>query len=78
MGIRLRWKLLNSNKGLSYFQPFGEGTRITVHLYMNKRTCAFTVNGTKYPEVSGWNNLPLKLYPVVSLNYPGRFRIQPH
>ena len=45
---------------------------------MNKRTCAFTVNGTKYPEVSIWNNLPSRLHPVVSLRYPGRFRIQIH
>ncbi|RIA81576.1 hypothetical protein C1645_881535 [Glomus cerebriforme] len=29
-------------------------------------------------QVSGWNNLPSKLYPVVSLGYPGRFQIQPY
>jgi hypothetical protein len=51
------------------------GARITVHLDMNERTWAFTVNGTKYPKVSTWNNLPSKLYPVVSLRHPGRFRI---
>ncbi|CAB5189692.1 uncharacterized protein OCT59_000941 [Rhizophagus irregularis] len=62
----------------NYCQPFGDGTKVTVHLDMNKRTCAFTVNGTKYPEVSAWNNLPSKLYPVASLFYPGRLRIQPH
>ncbi|CAB5188890.1 unnamed protein product [Rhizophagus irregularis] len=62
----------------NYCPSFGDGTKITVHLDMNKRTCAFTVNGTKYPEVSTWDNLPSKLYPVVSLYYPGRFRIQPH
>ncbi|PKC60177.1 hypothetical protein RhiirA1_468412 [Rhizophagus irregularis] len=54
----------------NYCPPFGDGTKITIHLDMNKRTCAFTVNGTKYPEVSGWNNLPSKLYPVVSLRFP--------
>ncbi|CAB5189670.1 unnamed protein product [Rhizophagus irregularis] len=68
----------NFSKAVKYCLPFGDGTIITVHLDMNKRTCAFTINGTKYPEVSAWNNLPSKLYPVVSLNYPGRFRIQPH
>jgi hypothetical protein len=69
----------NSSCKLDYCQSFkNEGAKITVHLDMDKRTCAFTVNGTKYWEVSGWNNLPSKLYPVVSLNYPGRFRIQPH
>ncbi|RIA80009.1 concanavalin A-like lectin/glucanase domain-containing protein [Glomus cerebriforme] len=62
----------------SYCPSFGDGAKITVHLDMNKRTCAFTVNGVKYPEVSNWNNLPSKLYPVVSLCYPGCFQIQPH
>src|SRR6266498_1777594 len=69
----------NSRKWINNSCPsFEDGTKITVHLDMNKRTCAFTVNGTKYPEVLEWNNLPSKLYPVVSLSYPGRFRIQPH
>ncbi|GBC08012.1 hypothetical protein RclHR1_07860006 [Rhizophagus clarus] len=62
----------------NYCPSFGDGTIITVHLDMNKKTISFTVNGTKYPEVSAWNNLPSKLYPVVSLCHPGRFRIQPH
>ncbi|RIA80784.1 concanavalin A-like lectin/glucanase domain-containing protein [Glomus cerebriforme] len=61
-----------------YCPSFTNGAKITVHLDMNKRSCAFTVNGKKYPEVSEWKNLPSKLYPVVSLYYPGRFRIQPH
>ncbi|RGB33975.1 hypothetical protein C1646_787840 [Rhizophagus diaphanus] len=78
------WVLTNcfyyiSNKRvINYCPSFGDGTIVTFHLDMNKRTCAFTVNGTKYPEVSAWKNLPSKLYPVVSLCYPGRFRIQPH
>ncbi|CAI2176210.1 172_t:CDS:1 [Funneliformis geosporum] len=55
----------------------GDNNNVTVHLDMNKRTCSFTVNGVKY-TVSEWNNLPSKLYPVVSINYPGRFRIQFH
>jgi hypothetical protein len=69
------------NSGSTFFHycpSFGVGTIITVHLDMNKRSCAFTVNGTKYPEVSEWDNLSSKLYPVVSLKHPGRFRIQPH
>uniref|UniRef100_U9UII7 B30.2/SPRY domain-containing protein n=1 Tax=Rhizophagus irregularis (strain DAOM 181602 / DAOM 197198 / MUCL 43194) TaxID=747089 RepID=U9UII7_RHIID len=70
---------VNSGEWLRGYCPsFGDGTKITVHLDMNKRTCAFTVNGTKYPELSAWNNLASKLYPVVSLKYPGRLRIQPH
>ena len=50
---------------------------ITVHLDMNKRTIAFTLNGTKYPEVSEWNNLPSKLYPVASLS-SSSLRILPY
>jgi hypothetical protein len=68
----------NSGNRVIYCPSFSDGTIVTVHLDMNKRTCAFTVNGTRYQKVSEWNNLPSKLYPVVSLNYPGRFRIQPH
>ena len=63
--------------GVNYYCPsFRDGVKITVHLDMNKKTVAFTVNGTKYPEVLKWDNLPSKLYPIVSLCYPGRFRIQ--
>ncbi|CAB5356816.1 unnamed protein product [Rhizophagus irregularis] len=69
----------NSGNHINNYCPsFGDGAIITVHLDMNKRTCAFTVNGTRYPEVPTWNNLPSKLYPVASLYYPGQFRIQPH
>jgi hypothetical protein len=68
----------NSNNWSNYCPSFGDGAIITVHLDMNKRTCAFTVNGIKYPEISEWNNLPSKLHPVVSLRHPGRFRIKPH
>ena len=60
-----------------YCPSFGDGAKITVHLDMNKKFLAFTVNGTKYPAVS-CDNLPDKLYPVVSLTHPGRIRIQPH
>ncbi|RGB37175.1 hypothetical protein C1646_813523 [Rhizophagus diaphanus] len=67
----------NSAKRSSNYCPlFADGTKITVHLDMNKRTCAFTVNGTKYHEISEWK-LPSRLCPVVSLCHPGRFRIQP-
>ncbi|CAB5186534.1 unnamed protein product [Rhizophagus irregularis] len=70
----------NSGNYLEDYCPsLGDGTRITVHLDMNKKTCAFTVNGTRYPEVLYCNNnLPSKFYPVASLCYPGRFRIQSH
>jgi hypothetical protein len=68
----------NSDDYITYCPSFGDGAKITVHLDMNKKTCAFTVNGAKYPEVPEWDNLPSKLYPIVSLNFPGRIRIEPH
>ncbi|GES97598.1 hypothetical protein GLOIN_2v1842735 [Rhizophagus clarus] len=61
-----------------YCPAFGNGARVTVHLDMDKKTCAFTVNGTRYSNVSFWNNLPSKVYPVLSLCHPGQLRIQPH
>ena len=33
-----------------YCLQFGDGVKITVHLDMNRRTLAFTVNGKKCPE----------------------------
>ncbi|RIA84160.1 hypothetical protein C1645_832704 [Glomus cerebriforme] len=67
----------NSAKSLKYCPSFinENGVKITVRLNMIKRTCAFTINNIKYPEVLGWNNLPSKLYLVVSLCHPGHFRI---
>jgi len=66
----------NSNKRLNYCSPFRkDNIKITVHLNTYKKTCAFSVNGTKHSEISV-NNLPSKLYPVVSLCTPGRLRIQ--
>jgi hypothetical protein len=65
----------SKNCAVNYCPPFGNDTKITVHLDMIKRTCAFTVNNIKYPEVSKWDNLPSKLYPVVSLYSSGRCRI---
>ncbi|GBB90591.1 hypothetical protein RclHR1_01760015 [Rhizophagus clarus] len=68
----------NSNNSKDYCPPFDDGAKVTVHLDMNKRTCAFSVNGTKYREITEWNNLPPKLYLVASLRHPGRFRILPY
>jgi hypothetical protein len=63
----------NSDR-LKKHPSFGDGTKITFHLDMNKRTCAFTINGTKYP--AEWNNLPSKLCPIVVICYPCRIQIQ--
>ncbi|CAB5189694.1 unnamed protein product [Rhizophagus irregularis] len=67
----------SGNRINNHCPSFGDGAMITIHLDMNRKTCAFTVNGTKYQEVPTWNNLPSRLYPVASLTYPGRYRIQP-
>ncbi|GBC08013.1 hypothetical protein RclHR1_07860007 [Rhizophagus clarus] len=70
----------NSGKwsNLNYCPSLKDGTKITVHLDLYKKTCSFTINGEKYSDVLGWNDFPSKLYPVVSLYHPGRLRIQPH
>jgi len=66
----------HSGKKKIYCPSFiGDNIKVTVHSDMNRRTYAFAVNGVKYPGIS---DLPSKLYPVVSLCYPGRLRIQPH
>ncbi|GBC05761.1 hypothetical protein RclHR1_06400011 [Rhizophagus clarus] len=68
----------NSGKWGKYCEPFFDtnDVKITVHIDMNRRTLAFTVNGKKYPEMR--HDLPPKLYPVASLKHPGRFRIKSH
>ena len=68
----------SNNKCINYGSTFGEGDIITVHLNMDNRTCAFSINGKRYPTVSSWTNLPSKVHPMVSLKYPGKFRIQLH
>ena len=63
---------------INYCPSFEEGTKITVHLDMNKRILAFTVNGIKYREVLECDDLVSKLYPVVSLCDTCHLRIQPN
>ncbi|GBC26122.2 hypothetical protein GLOIN_2v1520563 [Rhizophagus irregularis DAOM 181602=DAOM 197198] len=67
------------NGGRSNYCPHFKknNTKITVHLDMNKKTFAFSVDGTKYKEVSV-KELPSKLYPVVSLYRHARIRILPY
>ncbi|RIA91696.1 concanavalin A-like lectin/glucanase domain-containing protein [Glomus cerebriforme] len=68
-------KCYHNNIGLHYVTEFGSGTKITVHLNMTERSIAFSINGVMHPPVSNWSNLPSKLYPIVSLNSPGRIRL---
>ncbi|CAG8486216.1 9528_t:CDS:1 [Ambispora gerdemannii] len=55
---------------------FGKDAKVTVHLDMTNRTCAFSINNVRMPVA--FDNLPEKVYPAVSLVCPGRFRILPH
>ncbi|CAG8513532.1 11606_t:CDS:2, partial [Acaulospora morrowiae] len=68
-----------TNKGLygiSKIPDFHQdNVEIVVHLNMNNKTVAFSVNGTRYPPITSWTNLPSKLYFVASLKYPGKFKI---
>ncbi|CAG8759003.1 1604_t:CDS:1, partial [Acaulospora morrowiae] len=52
-----------------------DNVKITVHLNMNSKTVAFSVNGERYLPLPPWTNLPSNLYFVASLVYPGKFRI---
>ncbi|PKY38590.1 hypothetical protein RhiirA4_451598 [Rhizophagus irregularis] len=68
----------NSNKGLKYCSQFqNNDVKVTVHLNMYKKTCAFSVNDTKYSEVLV-NSSSSKLYPVVSFCNSARIRIPPY
>ncbi|CAG8573067.1 8376_t:CDS:2 [Rhizophagus irregularis] len=68
----------NSNKVLKYCSQFqNNDIKVTVHLNMYKKTCAFSVNDMMYKEISV-KDLPSKLYPVVSLKNNGRLRILPY
>lgn len=64
--------------GKKYCPEFGDSTKITVHLNMNKRACIFTINEIKYPETLEYDGLPEKLYLVVSLSHPGHIQILAH
>ncbi|CAG8501737.1 3163_t:CDS:1 [Acaulospora morrowiae] len=57
-------------------QPFNcPGSEVTVHLNMDKKTCAFSINGKRYPPIPEWNDLPPRLYFVASLSSRGRLKI---
>ncbi|GET03754.1 hypothetical protein GLOIN_2v1482360 [Rhizophagus clarus] len=77
--LGINGKCWNNSNVLDYCSQFrNDNVKVTVHLNMNERTYAFSVDGTKYPVISEWNNLPSKLYPIVSLHSPGLLRIQPY
>ncbi|CAG8444940.1 8509_t:CDS:1 [Ambispora leptoticha] len=66
----------HANRATPYGSPFDKGATVTVHLDMTNRTIAFSIDGSRQPIA--WADIPSKVYPAVSLNAPGRFRIKPH
>ncbi|GBB88636.1 hypothetical protein RclHR1_01520021 [Rhizophagus clarus] len=59
-----------------YDAKFKEGDKVTVHLDMKNRTCAFSINDNRKPLVSGWKNIPSRVYPIVSLGYGSKLSIE--
>ncbi|CAG8475838.1 8711_t:CDS:1 [Ambispora gerdemannii] len=66
----------HGNMATPYGSIFDKGSTVTVHLDMTNRTVAFSIDGVRQPIA--WTDIPSKVYPAVSLNAPGRFRIKPH
>ncbi|PKY40636.1 hypothetical protein RhiirA4_538976 [Rhizophagus irregularis] len=61
-----------------YNAKFKEGDKVTVHLDMKNKTCAFSVNNIKKPIVSEWKKIPSHVYPIASLGVGSELRIEPH
>lgn len=58
----------------AYASEFGEGARINVRICMEKRTCEFKIDN----QICGvaWENIPDEVYPAVTMQFPGRVRIE--
>ncbi|CAG8507696.1 1959_t:CDS:1 [Acaulospora colombiana] len=67
--------IYHNNKNVNVNLKFGKNAKIIVHLDMDNKTVAFSVNGARSPPVTSWNNLPSTLYFVASLKSPGKYRI---
>ncbi|CAB4416351.1 unnamed protein product [Rhizophagus irregularis] len=61
-----------------YDARFKESDIVTVHLDMTKKSCSFSVNGIRRPNVSEWTNISSEVRPVVSIRQSGKLRVQPH
>ncbi|CAG8607178.1 12263_t:CDS:1 [Acaulospora morrowiae] len=67
----------NSRRNLkNYGLKFTKGTIITMHLNMENRTLAYSINGINFGEAFG--DLPNEVYPAVSIKRPGKIKIQSH
>jgi hypothetical protein len=65
----------NKNEWKWYDARFKVGDKVTVHLDMKMKTCAFSINENKKPIVSQWKNIPSQVYPIVSLGRGSKLRI---
>jgi hypothetical protein len=70
----------NNNKNWRKYtsEKIKEGDKVTIHLNMTDKTCAFSVNNIRNDEITEWKNLPSEICPIVSLKQGSRLRIQPH
>jgi hypothetical protein len=59
-----------------YDARFKEGDKVTVHLDMKNKTCAFSINNKKKPSVSEWKNISSRVYPIVSLGHGSKLRVK--
>ncbi|GBB88629.1 hypothetical protein RclHR1_01520014 [Rhizophagus clarus] len=60
-----------------YDAKFKERDKVTVHLDMKNKTCAFSINNNnKKPVISEWD-IPSQVYPIVSLGYGSKLRVEP-
>ncbi|RIA98953.1 hypothetical protein C1645_588186 [Glomus cerebriforme] len=60
-----------------YDAKYKEGDKVTVHLDMKNKTCAFSINKNKKPIVSEWKNISSEVYPIVSMEYGSKLRVEP-
>lgn len=65
---------LKSGSEGRYSQSFCDGARVRVQVDMSKGTCRFIVDGKACGLA--WHDIPPKIYPAVTMGYPGRVRIE--
>lgn len=69
----------HNNKYIWYDAKFKRGDRVTVHLNMKMKTCAFSINKNMKPIVSEWKDIPSQVCPIASfLEHGSKLRIEPH
>ncbi|RIA98957.1 hypothetical protein C1645_866174 [Glomus cerebriforme] len=61
-----------------YDAKYKGGDKVTVHLDMKNKTCAFSINNIKKPIVPEWNNIPSQVRPIASLGHGSKLCIKAH